>query len=88
MIGTRKYTGALGTRPYSWIRPTDERGKSSIVPAWVTQFGDRVFHHLAIRVHDIEQSIAKLRARGIVFVGESSGLARVISGESLPRKKW
>jgi len=51
----------------------DERGKTSIIPAWVTQFGDRVFHHLAIRVHDIEQSIAKLRARGIVFVGQIVG---------------
>ena len=52
----------------------DERGKTSIIPAWVSQFGDRVFHHLAIRVHDIEQSIAKLRARGVSFVGEIVGI--------------
>ena len=51
----------------------DERGKTSIIPAWVAQFGDRVFHHVAIRVHDIEQSIVKLRARDVVFVGEIVG---------------
>lgn len=51
----------------------DDRGKTSIVPAWVAQFGDRVFHHLAIRVHDIEQSISKLRDRGVVFAGEIVG---------------
>ena len=52
---------------------SDERGKTSIIPGWVRQFGDRVFHHLAIRVHNIEQAIAKLKGRGIVFAGEIVG---------------
>jgi 4-hydroxyphenylpyruvate dioxygenase-like putative hemolysin len=52
---------------------SDERGKTSIIPGWVRQFGDRVFHHLAIRVHNIEQAIAKLKNRGVVFAGEIVG---------------
>jgi 4-hydroxyphenylpyruvate dioxygenase-like putative hemolysin len=51
----------------------DERGKTSIIPAWVRQFGDRIFHHLAIRVQDIEAAIARLKARGIVFAGDIVG---------------
>ena len=51
----------------------DERGKTSIIPAWVKQFGDRMFHHLAVRVQDIEQAIARLKTRGVVFAGEIVG---------------
>ena len=51
----------------------DDRGKTSIIPAWVKQFGDRMFHHLAVRVHDIEAAIAKLKANGVVFVGDIVG---------------
>jgi len=47
----------------------DERGKTSIIPGWVGQFGDNLFHHLAIRVQDIERAIDRLKARGVVFAG-------------------
>jgi len=51
----------------------DDRGKTSIIPRWVEKFGDRVFHHVAIRVEDIEQAILKLKAKGVVFAGEIVG---------------
>lgn len=51
----------------------DDRGKTSIIPRWVEKFGDRVWHHVAVRVEDIEQAIFKLKARGVVFAGEIVG---------------
>lgn len=51
----------------------DDRGKTSIIPGWVQKFGDQVFHHVAVRVEDIEQAILKLKARGVVFAGEIVG---------------
>lgn len=50
-----------------------ERGKTSIIPAWVKQFGDRTLHHLAIRVVDIEASIQRLTAKGVMFAGQIVG---------------
>ena len=51
----------------------DDRGKTSIIPRWVEKFGDRVWHHVAVRVEDIEHAILKLKARGVVFSGEIVG---------------
>ncbi|MGE3154198.1 MAG: VOC family protein [Nitrospiraceae bacterium] len=51
----------------------DERGATSVIPRWVTKFGDRVFHHVAVRVEDIEQSIARLKTKGVRFAGEIVG---------------
>jgi hypothetical protein len=51
----------------------DERGKGSIIPAWVETFGDNTFHHIAVRVEDIEKSIAALEARSVGFAGEIIG---------------
>ncbi|HQX22975.1 MAG TPA: hypothetical protein PLU01_06330, partial [Nitrospira sp.] len=51
----------------------DDRGKTSIIPRWVEKFGDQVFHHVAVRVEDIEQAILKLKAKGVVFAGEIVG---------------
>ncbi|WHZ24181.1 MAG: hypothetical protein OJF47_003293 [Nitrospira sp.] len=51
----------------------DDRGKTSIIPRWVEKFGDQVFHHVAVRVEDIEQAIAKLKSKGVVFAGEIVG---------------
>ncbi len=51
----------------------DDRGKTSIIPRWVEKFGDRVWHHVAVRVEDIERAILKLKARGVVFAGEIVG---------------
>ncbi|MDH5740899.1 MAG: VOC family protein [Nitrospira sp.] len=51
----------------------DERGKTSIIPGWVSKFGDKVFHHVAVRVEDIELAIARLKDKGVVFAGKIVG---------------
>ncbi|MEC4890803.1 MAG: VOC family protein [Nitrospira sp.] len=51
----------------------DERGKTSIIPGWVKKFGDQVFHHVAVRVEDIEQAIDRLKKEGVVFAGSIVG---------------
>lgn len=51
----------------------DDRGKTSIIPGWVAAFGDRQFHHVAVRVEDIESAIAKLQAQGVAFTGSIVG---------------
>lgn len=60
----------------------DDRGKTSIIPGWVQKFGDNVFHHIAVRVEDIEKAIDRLKAKGVVFagaiVGASGGQLRQI----------
>ena len=50
-----------------------ERGKTSIIPAWVKQFGGRTLHHIAVRVADIETSIQRLTAKGVMFAGQIVG---------------
>jgi catechol 2,3-dioxygenase-like lactoylglutathione lyase family enzyme len=51
----------------------DERGKTSIIPGWVKKFGDQVYHHVAVRVDDIEKAIDRLKAKGVVFTGQIVG---------------
>jgi hypothetical protein len=51
----------------------DERGKTSIIPGWVNRFGDKVFHHVAVRVEDIELAVVRLQQRGVVFAGTIVG---------------
>lgn len=51
----------------------DDRGKTSIIPGWVKKFGDRVFHHIAVRVEDIEKSVERLKLKGVVFAGNIVG---------------
>ncbi len=51
----------------------DERGKTSIIPGWVNKFGDKVFHHVAVRVENIEAAVARLKQRGVVFAGNIVG---------------
>jgi catechol 2,3-dioxygenase-like lactoylglutathione lyase family enzyme len=51
----------------------DNRGRTSIIPGWVNTFGDRVFHHVAVRVEDIERAIERLKAQGVVFAGQIVG---------------
>jgi len=51
----------------------DDRGKTSIIPGWVDRFGDQAFHHIAVRVEDIEQAIERLKSRGVVFSGKIVG---------------
>lgn len=51
----------------------DDRGKTSIITAWVKKFGDQVFHHIAVRVEDIEKAVAQLQKKGVVFAGNIVG---------------
>jgi len=51
----------------------DDRGRTSIIPGWVNKFSDQVFHHVAVRVEDIEQAIERLKAQGVVFAGQIVG---------------
>jgi hypothetical protein len=51
----------------------DERGKTSIIPGWVEQFGDRTLHHIAVRVENIETSIERLTGKGVKFAGQIVG---------------
>jgi catechol 2,3-dioxygenase-like lactoylglutathione lyase family enzyme len=51
----------------------DHRGKSSIIPGWVRTFGDQVFHHVAVRVEDIEKAVERLKNNGVVFAGNIVG---------------
>jgi len=53
----------------------DERGKTSIIPGWVNTFGDKVFHHVAVPVEDIEQAVARLQQKDVVFAGNIVGAA-------------
>ena len=50
-----------------------ERGKASVISPWVARFGDRLLHHVAIQVDDIEAAIAKLKSLGIGCAGEIVG---------------
>jgi catechol 2,3-dioxygenase-like lactoylglutathione lyase family enzyme len=51
----------------------DERGRTSIIPGWVKKFGDQVYHHVAVRVDDIEKAIDRLKAKGVLFAGQIVG---------------
>ncbi len=51
----------------------DDRGKASIIPGWVREFGDQVFHHVAVRVEDIEKAVEQLKHNGVVFAGKIVG---------------
>jgi catechol 2,3-dioxygenase-like lactoylglutathione lyase family enzyme len=46
-----------------------ERGRTSLIPAWVEAFGDNVFHHIAVRVEDIEVTVRQLEAQGVRLAG-------------------
>ena len=50
-----------------------ERGRTSIIPGWVHTFGDQVFHHVAVRVEDIERAMERLKTKGVVFTGQIVG---------------
>lgn len=56
-----------------------DRGRTSIIPGWVKTFGDQVFHHIAVRVEDIDHAVQRLRKNGIVFAGHIVG----VRGDSL-----
>jgi len=52
-----------------------DRGKSSIIPGWVNIFGDQVFHHIAVRVEDIDKAVERLKKNGVIFAGNILGAA-------------
>ena len=49
------------------------RGKGSLIPDWVKNFGDKILHHIAIQVADIENAIFFLEKQGVPFTGEIVG---------------
>ena len=49
------------------------RGKTCVIPPWVNRFSDKVLHHIALRVEEIEAAVATLKKRGISFAGEVVG---------------
>lgn len=49
------------------------RGKKSLIPDWVKTFGDKVLHHVAIQVDDIESAIFYLEKQGIPMAGKTVG---------------
>jgi len=51
----------------------DERGRTSIIPDWVRLFGEQTLHHIAIRVEDIEEAMARFGDMGISFAGSIVG---------------
>jgi len=50
-----------------------DRGRTSIIPGWVKKFSDHVFHHVAVRVEDIENAVRQLKGKGVVFAGTIVG---------------
>jgi len=51
----------------------DERGKKSFLPQWVKLFGEDCFHHVAVRVDDIEAVMTAMEAAGVEFSGQIVG---------------
>ncbi len=51
----------------------DTRGQTSVIPPWVAQFSDKVLHHIALLVDDIECAVATLKRKGIRFAGDIVG---------------
>ena len=49
------------------------RGKGSLIPDWVKTFSDKVIHHIAIQVDDIEKAIFYLEKQGVAFAGSIVG---------------
>ena len=51
----------------------DERGKTSVIPNWVNEFGDRTLHHIALSTEDIEAAMGRLQRKGVTFAGSVIG---------------
>ncbi len=49
------------------------RGRESLIPNWVKKFGDKILHHVAIQVDDIDQAIYFMEKQGIPFAGKVVG---------------
>lgn len=49
------------------------RGKGSLIPDWVKTFGDKVLHHVAVQVDEIEAAVFYLEKQGVPFAGKIVG---------------
>ena len=49
------------------------RGNTSVITPWVKRFSDRVLHHIAVRVEEIERAVSAMKKRGIRFAGPVVG---------------
>lgn len=49
------------------------RGNTSVITPWVKRFSDRVLHHIAVRVEEIERAVSMMKKRGIRFAGPIVG---------------
>ena len=49
------------------------RGKGALIPGWVNQFSDKVLHHVAVLVDDIETAVFYLEKQGVRFAGRIVG---------------
>lgn len=56
---------ALKGRPLIFIDQAYEgkKGEGSLIKEWVDEFGDQYFHHIAIRVEDIEYSVEFFKSK-------------------------
>lgn len=49
------------------------RGMTCVIPPWVRRFSDRVLHHIAVRVEEIDKAVATLRKKQVRFAGPIVG---------------
>lgn len=49
------------------------RGLTSVIPPWVRRFSDKVLHHIAVRVEEIDRAVAALKERKVRFAGPVAG---------------
>ncbi|MBI1821344.1 MAG: hypothetical protein HY036_05550 [Nitrospirae bacterium] len=52
---------------------TEKKGANSPITPWVKKFGDRVLHHIAVRVTNIDQTKKEMEQKGVEFSGDIIG---------------
>ncbi|MBI3594919.1 MAG: hypothetical protein HY200_08165 [Nitrospirae bacterium] len=52
---------------------TDTKGLNSPITPWVKMFGDKILHHVAVLVKNIDQSKKALEQKGVEFSGNIIG---------------
>ncbi|MBI1976982.1 MAG: hypothetical protein HYS56_05685 [Candidatus Omnitrophica bacterium] len=50
-----------------------KRGEKNVIHEWVSTFGSKTFHHIAIQVGDVEVAAAQFKKLGIELAGEIVG---------------
>lgn len=68
------------------------RGQGSLIPDWVNTFGDKVLHHVAIQVDDIENAIFYLEKQAVSFTGKIVGgrgtdLRQIFTAPEMKKRK-